>query len=186
MPYPSQINRDTLILKAIEMVEVEGYEALSLAKLAGALGIKAPSLYNHVKSKTELLREINLYTMACLTTAMQEAAERADGDAAARVYALAVGYRIYAHAHPVLYDLAFTATVPGLHPEVAALEALALPLQDVMAALVGEDDALPALRGAWALLHGYVMLELTQNFRRGGDLDVVFDRVVRAYLAGWR
>jgi hypothetical protein len=54
-----------------------------------------------------------------------------------------------------------------------------------MAEITGEAESLPALRGLLALMHGFVMLELAQQFRRGGDLDAAYDKAVRAYLNGW-
>jgi hypothetical protein len=42
-----------------------------------------------------------------------------------------------------------------------------------------------ALRGALALVHGYVMLELKNQFQHGGDLRLAFEASVRAYLRGW-
>lgn len=39
---------------ALELFSRRGYEAVSMADIAGALGIKAPSLYKYFKSKEEL------------------------------------------------------------------------------------------------------------------------------------
>jgi hypothetical protein len=55
-----------------------------------------------------------------------------------------------------------------------------------MAAISGVEDSLAALRGALALLHGFVMLELKDQFRRGGDLGETFEKVIEAYVAGWQ
>ncbi len=44
--------------KAAELFKVLGYRATSMRHLAGALGVEAPSLYNHIGSKKELLAEI--------------------------------------------------------------------------------------------------------------------------------
>lgn len=40
---------------AIELIYQSGYEAVSLRQLAGAVGIQAGSLYNHIASKQDLL-----------------------------------------------------------------------------------------------------------------------------------
>ncbi|MCA9902121.1 MAG: helix-turn-helix transcriptional regulator, partial [Anaerolineales bacterium] len=60
MPYPSQVNRETIVAQAWQLIEAEGADNLSLSKLAEQLGIKAPSLYRHVGSKAGLLQAINL------------------------------------------------------------------------------------------------------------------------------
>lgn len=41
--------------KALEMADDQGFEALSMRKLASALGVTAMSLYNHVAHKDDLL-----------------------------------------------------------------------------------------------------------------------------------
>jgi hypothetical protein len=65
-------------------------------------------------------------------------------------------------------------------------ESLVLPLQSLFAELIGEEKAFPALRGLYAFLHGWVSLELSQQFERGGDLDAHFEQAFRAFLQGWK
>jgi len=49
------------------------------------------------------------------------------------------------------------------------------PVLRVAAALVGEDDALPAARTVTAWANGFVTMELSGAFRLGGDVDRAFD-----------
>jgi Tetracyclin repressor-like, C-terminal domain len=94
-------------------------------------------------------------------------------------------YRAFALANPATYRLAFGSTDDELRPDEALLEQLALPLQTAMAGISGEVESLAALRGMWALIHGFVSLELAGQFRRGGDLEAAFQRAVAAYINGW-
>jgi AcrR family transcriptional regulator len=184
MPYPAQVNRETIIEKARELVEAQGVDQLSLGALARELGIKAPSLYHHFQNKTALLRAVNEATGAALVAALQDAIDAAS-DIHDQIAAMFHAYRAFAHAHPAAYGLVFTNTIAELRGDPQQAEQLALPLQALMARLVGETDSLAALRGAWALMHGFVMLELAGQFRRGGDLDEAFWKVVEAYVQGW-
>jgi AcrR family transcriptional regulator len=184
-PYPAQIHRDTLVQTARQIIETEGLDRLSLGRLAQALGVKAPSLYHHVQNKTDLLLAVNTLTLLDLVGAMQTAIAAASHDPRDRLRAMANAYRAYAHAHPVAYSLLYSSTEPALYPDAQLSEALALPLQELMAALTGPEAALDALRGAWALLHGFVTLELSGQFRRGGSLEESWARSLEAYLAGW-
>lgn len=53
-----QINRASAVEAAIEIIDAEGLDALSLPRLARELGIRAPSLYNHFTDKSEILAAV--------------------------------------------------------------------------------------------------------------------------------
>jgi AcrR family transcriptional regulator len=184
MPYPSQTNPDRILEKAREIVENEGAGQLSLHELSSALGVKAPSLYRYFPSKTDLLRALNLQTVRQMIASMHAAASE-KGDSRRQLLAMSHAWRAFAHANPMAYTLAFTNSNPVLRPDDKLLEALAIPIQQVMVKISGEEHSLAALRGLWALLHGFMVLELSGQFRRGGDLDAAFVRSVIAYLKGW-
>ena len=47
-----------IIEKALELFAERGYDAVSVGEIAAAVGIKAPSLYNHYKSKQAIFEAI--------------------------------------------------------------------------------------------------------------------------------
>jgi AcrR family transcriptional regulator len=58
-PSPSQpLSRDRILHTALHLVDEGGIAALSMRKLAQALGVKAMSLYNHVANKDDILNGI--------------------------------------------------------------------------------------------------------------------------------
>ncbi|MBL1138417.1 MAG: TetR/AcrR family transcriptional regulator [Chloroflexi bacterium] len=185
MPHPARIDRIAILQTARAMMELEGIDGLSVNRLAAALGVKPPSLYHHFTSKAALLRELNAETSAGLVKAMQTALHTTDAPLPHKILAMAQAYRAYAHEHPVSYGLAYTNVVAELRPDPEFLEKLALTLQVHIAELVGPGESLPALRGLWALVHGFVVLELGGQFQRGGNLDATFEQVVMAQIEGW-
>lgn len=184
MPYPSQITREAIVATAREMIEAEGVDHLSLNRLSAALGVKTPSLYHYVKNRTALLRAVNEETVSRLFQVLGPAANTA-GDATTRLMAVAAAYRAFVLANPATYGLVFTNTIAELRPENGQQENAVMPLQDLMAEVSGDVDALPALRGLWALVHGYAMLEQAEQFRRGGAIDAAFTQAVAVYIRGW-
>jgi AcrR family transcriptional regulator len=182
MPHPAQVTRERIIHTAHALLETHGYEAVSLAKLAAELGIRAPSLYKHLADKNALIREVNTLTCQHLTRAIEDV--QADTPYQ-QLTAMAETYRTYALAHPATYALAFDTVLPDAQPDPAVLEAMARPLQAVFARGVGEAASLAALRGAWALLHGFVVLEMGAQFRRAGAVEPAFRQAFDAYLRGW-
>ncbi|MBE9009977.1 TetR/AcrR family transcriptional regulator C-terminal domain-containing protein [Pseudanabaenaceae cyanobacterium LEGE 13415] len=52
---PVPLSRERVLLAALRLADAEGLEALSMRNLAEELGVKAMSLYNHVKNKDDLI-----------------------------------------------------------------------------------------------------------------------------------
>ena len=50
-----QLTREQVVRRALEVLDDEGFDRLSMRRLAERLGIKAASLYNHVRDKEQLL-----------------------------------------------------------------------------------------------------------------------------------
>jgi AcrR family transcriptional regulator len=186
MPYPTQTSREAIIAAAYTLIERDGVEQLTLAQLAEALGIKAPSLYRHVANKAVLIQLVNARTFELLFAAYQQAREDAPGEPHEQLRVIMLAHRAFAGAHPVTYGLAFTSAAPAERPADQVLANLATPIQALMAAISGPERALAALRGALALTHGFAMLEINQQLRRGGDLNEAFVQSIDAYLRGWR
>src|SRR4029077_15690340 len=90
-----------ILTAARELLETEGAEGLTMRRLAGRLGIQAPSLYKHLPNKAAL-------EIALIDAGFAEAAARFDpapGGAAGPLAALASAYRAFAARHPQLYRL---------------------------------------------------------------------------------
>jgi AcrR family transcriptional regulator len=49
------LSRERVLHAALRLADAEGFEALSMRKLAQALGVQAMSLYNHVANKDDML-----------------------------------------------------------------------------------------------------------------------------------
>jgi AcrR family transcriptional regulator len=184
MPYPSQIDRESIIKTARQMIENEGVDNLSLRSLADELGVKAPSLYRYVANKTALLRAINERTTREMMEHLYTAAEPSLV-ASERMVAVAKAFRQFVHDNPASYMLSSNTPPDETRPDADERENLAIPLQEMFAEITGDADSLAAIRGAYAFIHGWVVLEVMQQFERGGDLDAHFERSFRAYIGGW-
>ena len=62
----AQLTRERIVSAAVELVEREGEDALSMRRIAAELGYGVMSLYNHVPNKAALLDAIAEYVMADL------------------------------------------------------------------------------------------------------------------------
>lgn len=57
-PTKPLISKENAIKFALEIIDEQGLEALSLERLAKRIGVRAPSLYHHFHNKAELLTEV--------------------------------------------------------------------------------------------------------------------------------
>jgi AcrR family transcriptional regulator len=63
--------KDAIIQSAAALFRSKGFKASSMRELAEAIGVEAPSLYNHIGSKSELLQDICFKIAADFTEHLQ-------------------------------------------------------------------------------------------------------------------
>ena len=162
--------RQHQILAAARMIlEQEGPDALTMRRLAGGLGLTAPSLYKHFPDKSSV---VNALADAMLTETA-EALEAAETAAPGSFPALAAAYRSHALAHPHLYR--HTTSRP--HPHHLEDRAAA-PLFRALA----PDAALA--RAAWAFAHGMVVMELNGRFPTPEAVTTAWTAGITALASG--
>lgn len=72
------LTREQIVAAALELLNEQGMDALTVRALASRLDVKAPALYWHVRNKQELLDEMATFVMRRVTDAL--AAIPGDGD----------------------------------------------------------------------------------------------------------
>lgn len=66
-----ETRKDEIIKTAAKLFKEKGYSAVTMRDLATAMGMKAASLYNHISSKQEILKEIIISLAVEFTEGMQ-------------------------------------------------------------------------------------------------------------------
>jgi AcrR family transcriptional regulator len=168
---------------AADLADEVGWEQLTLAGLAGRLGVRQPSLYKHVDSLDALRRRVATLAVIELRETLQESATGRSGRAA--LLAMADAYRTYAHRHPGRYAASVIAPRPGDEPHVQAGAAVIAVLVAVLRGYgLAETDAVHAIRGLRAVMHGFVSLEAAGAFAMPVDLDESYRRLIATLEAG--
>ncbi len=185
MPTKARLDRATVVQAAAELVDAEGLEHLTLAALAARLGVRTPSLYNHVTGLDGLRRDVALLAVRELQERLARAAIGKAGDAA--VVALADAYRAFAREHPGRYAASLRA--PAL--DDSEFQAVAAAVVAIIVAVLAfydlhGDDAVHAVRGLRSILHGFVALEAAGGFELPLDRDESYRRLVRVFIEGLR
>ncbi len=168
---------------AAAIADAEGLGAVTMARVAAELGVRSPSLYNHVDGRDDLLRHVALRGLRELTAALRGAAiGRSGADA---LVASARAYRAYAREHPGRY----AATVAAPAGDDDEHRAAAQETVDVVLAVLRDwklegDEAIHAARGIRSAIHGFVALESAGGFAIPVDLDDSFERLVKTLADG--
>ncbi|GAA1572893.1 TetR/AcrR family transcriptional regulator [Actinomadura kijaniata] len=88
---------------AVELVDTEGLDALTMTNLARRLGVTQPALYAHVENLAAIQRAVGLYGMRQMSEELRTSVLGRSGDEA--LWALAETYRAYVRRHPDRYAL---------------------------------------------------------------------------------
>jgi AcrR family transcriptional regulator len=173
-PAPPSSRRSQIVAAARRLLEEQGPEALSMRNVAAEIGIRAPSLYEHVADKRALesaiiaagLREQGL----AMAGALHASADPLAGMTAA--------WRAWAGEHPHVYRLIYVRDLDRGDPAVASAERSAA---EPLWALCGGDVV--TARVIWAFAHGMISLELSDRFPPGADIDALWARGLEALRA---
>ena len=166
------------------MADEVGLSDLTLAAVAGRLGVRQPSLYKHIDSLAGLKRSIALRAKIELGQILGRAAVGRSGHDA--VFSLALAYRHWARAHPGRYEAAQKAPAGGDVDDETASAALVRICADVLSGYgLAGDDAIDAIRALRSALHGFVLLETGGGFGLPVDVDRSFERLVEGLGAAF-
>ena len=178
-----RIHRDMVIETASRIADERGLSGVSLKAVAQELGIRTPSLYNHIDSLDGLLLLVAHGGMRRMNEEMMHAAlGNAGEDALCRV---AEAYLEYMTVHPGVYETIQWATWHGTE-ETGRIFAEYEKLLTTLLYSCGfrENQVQEGCRILAGLLHGYTTLQLSRAF---GDAETVkkeVQRAVRILLSG--
>ncbi|MEU2041436.1 TetR/AcrR family transcriptional regulator [Nocardia niwae] len=99
--------RQRIIDTARELAEAQGWEAVTVRRLAARIEYSQPVLYSHFTGKSAIVSAVAEKGFAELTEVLRRAQDRASDDAG-RLRAAARAYLEFAAANPALYDAMFS------------------------------------------------------------------------------
>ena len=172
------LNVDAVVGAAAAIADAEGLEALTLAGLATDLGIKAPSLYNHVDSLQTLKMHLTTRSLSMLLDLTRDAMAGVAGEGALAAFGRA--QRLFAKEHPGLWS-AFKLPREGWSAAAqnAADSYLTLALAIMRGYGLSGDSAIHATRVVRSSLQGFIDLELGGGFGLKQKVDLSFDTLLK-------
>ncbi len=164
-----KITRDVVLATALQLIDRDGADALSMRRLGQALGRDPMALYRYAPNKAALLDGVTEIVLTQLSV------DPADPDWAGQLRAVGRDFRRLALAHPHVVPLLVTrplATPLGLRPPGTLR-----PLEDILTLLTRAGftgaDALHVYRALFGFLYGHVLNELQELVENPDETDDV-------------
>ncbi|MGD0577448.1 MAG: TetR/AcrR family transcriptional regulator [Bryobacteraceae bacterium] len=158
---------------ALDLLEKEGPEAVTMRRVAVAAGITPMAIYYHFPSRDALLKSLTEKEFLKLREAIDETGWRQLAAPFDRLARMMEGYFLYALAHPRLYDYVFSKPRKDARQFPQDFRARRSPTLTPIADCVAEamdwgalkeDDVWEIALQLWAVAHGYVALYRAGRF----------------------
>ena len=174
-----RLTRERVIEAALQVLDAEGLEAVTMRRVAREVGVEAMSLYNHVKDKDDLLDGI----VGRILLEFPVPATDPTRDWADYGREVAFGWRAVLTAHPHALPLI------GSRPPATDNPNVLMPVETALRALIdaglSEQDAVTAFHAIGGYIFGFVMMEKGQALGFPGpnqkltglDLDLSTDEL---------
>lgn len=172
-----------ILQKAVEIVDEQGLDQLSIGLLAEKLDVRPPSLYNHLDGLHELRQKLAIQGVKKLNEYMLQAAVGRSGDDAIR--SISKAYIQFVREHPGLYE-ASTRFPDAKDQELqqAQRSVVQLVLQVLDAYNLQEEMAIHMVRGLRSILHGFTSIEQMGGFGMPLDINKSFSILLNTFIEG--
>ncbi len=161
MAYPAKTDRQAILAAAIEQVESQGIQSMSLRGLAGSLELAPNALYRYFTDRAALESAMHAEAARRLHQILQKAVGRKSPVEAIR--SMAHAYRRFVREHRHLCEMMASSGAPCAE-DVAAHDELWEFVVRQVALVASEKHAREAAVALWAYLQGIVALETAQVF----------------------
>ena len=163
-----KLTRDRILGAAVEIMDTEGLEAVTMRRLGRELGVEAMSLYNHVKDKQDLLDGMVEHIMLQF-----ELPEGRAGSWEDRVRMMARSFRACLRAHPSVMQIVAEHRKPMSDPR--ALQPIEVALATLREAGLSPADAAQTYKAFGGYIMGFVVQEVNGMFGGGRGAEGGFD-----------
>jgi AcrR family transcriptional regulator len=178
--------RVNILDAAHDIVKEEGWQALSMRKIADKIEYTAPIIYEYYANKEAILLELTKKGFLLLTCRMQEAKNR-HTDLGEQLEAIWLAYWNFAFEEKEYYQLMFGVEVNCclmdelLPAETTPYDIAAAPIAALMGIEDPEDDRVcTKYYTYWSIIHGLISI----NIVRKGTSDEINRQILKDAITG--
>lgn len=184
--------RQAILRAAWDLVESEGWQSLSIRRIADAIEYSSPVIYDHFQNKEAILQEFSRRGFSLLDEFLKKASGSVE-DPAEQLRLMAFAYWDFAFTNRAYYQLMYGLGMPGCDEvnSITELQAfittLKLSIDDLIARSGRTDiDAFMKLHTFWSTLHGLVSINILKAEVDSKFNGLILEDFVRGFVLGIR
>ncbi|HUQ64894.1 MAG TPA: TetR/AcrR family transcriptional regulator [Flavitalea sp.] len=183
--------RTSILNAAWQIVAEDGWQALSIRKIAEAIEYSVPVIYDHFANKEGILLEFTRQGFRMLNEEMTKAKKRSTNPEK-QIEAMAYSYWEFAFEHRAYYQVMYGLGMPSCET-VSQISELSLfttliiqPIKDVIAESNNKNtDPMLKLHTFWSMLHGLISINMMNNNQAKQELNqLVIQDFITAFISG--
>jgi len=178
----------SILQAAWQLVEKEGWQSLSIRKIADAIEYSAPVIYDHFANKEAILLEFTKRGFQQLNEELIKAKDKFKNPEQ-QMEAIAYAYWKFAFNHKEYYQLMYGLGMPGCEavkqiPELATFtEIILAPVREMLKKSKNTDaDPYLKLHTFWSTLHGLISINMMGKHDNKDELNAM---VLKDFLIGF-
>ena len=158
-----RVSKSLVIETASKIADKQGLNNLSLKAVAEELNVRTPSLYNHIESLDDLLREVAHKGMRSMNEQMTQAAIGKSGNTALK--SISVEYLNFIIEHPGVYETIQWATWHGTNETAEIFENYIKILSTIILSYSFPSESTNEILNLFTgFLHGFTTLQVRYAF----------------------
>lgn len=181
--------RSRILVTAWQMVKEEGWQSLSIRKIADAIEYSVPVIYDHFENKEAILLEFGKEGFGLLIKKMQQAKKKSDNPAE-QLTAIADAYWNFAFKNKEYYQLMFGIGIACCEtdkciPEESAFRNLVM---EPINAILNEKkkkavNACLKYHTFWSVMHGLISIKMMSYSEIADELNkMVLDDAIEGFI----
>lgn len=179
--------KETLIETGIDYVSKNGYNTLSLRKLAAMCDVSHAAVYKHFSSKEDLFYAMKEHAKGVFSKQLQAAVYKHKDEGNEEIlYSLATAYIELFIEHPTYYSFIYSAEDISIDFDNNEMESNYKPFEIFRDAAnrflselgVEENEKIQIIVGMWAVVHGITEIAIIKGIKYSGD----WSKMIRSIL----
>jgi AcrR family transcriptional regulator len=183
----------SILQTAWQIVDKEGWQALSIRKIAEAIEYSAPVIYDHFENKEAILHEFTLRGFRKLNEQLQSAKAQFS-DPARQLEAMAYAYWRFAFDNKEYYQLMYGVGLPTCETikKIPDINTFGELIVSSIEALIKQNankevDAHLKFQTFWSMLHGLISINMTGKGQNREEINMmVLKDFLQGFLSGFK